>query len=98
MATAAQTLRTFEELPKEEQKKVAAEIVVRSIGDPSKRVTDNLWYIVVGTFAVVVLGGLLGLVLMIWYGKSTDVVAPFVTLAAGVLGGLLAPSPTKKVS
>ena len=96
MATAAQTLHSFGQLSQEEQKEVAAEIVVRAIGDPSAKTTDNLWYIVVGTFALVLLGGLLALVLMIWYGKSTDVIAPLVTLAAGVLGGLLAPSPTKQ--
>jgi hypothetical protein len=67
----------------------------QSLGDASPRATDNLWYIVVGTFAVVVLGGVLALVILILKGKSTEVITPLVTLAIGVLGGLLAPSPTK---
>lgn len=96
MATAAQTLETFDQLPPADQKKVAAEIVVRALGDPSAKTTDNLWYIVVSTFSALVLGGLLVLLILILKGKATDVVAPLVTLGAGVLGGLLAPTPTKK--
>lgn len=32
---------------------------------------------------------------MIYCDKPVDILAPFVALAAGVLGGLLAPSPMK---
>ena len=98
MATPAETLQTFDALTEDEQREIAAAIVVRTIGDPSAKVADNLWYIVVGTFALVVVGGLLALVVMVWNSKSTDVIAPFVTLAAGILGGLLAPSPVTKES
>ena len=94
MATVAETMQSFNALPEEEKKEVAAQ-VVQSLAPPSSNANDNLWYIVVGTFAAVVLGGLAALVIMIWHDKSTDVVAPFVTLGAGVLGGLLAPSPVK---
>ena len=93
MATVAGTMQSFEALPEEEKR---GRRTGRSITRPSFiQVNDYLWYIVVGTFAVVMLGGLLALVVMIWNDKSTDVVAPFVTLGAGVLGGLLAPSPVK---
>src|SRR5688500_8829155 len=95
MATVSQTLETFEELAPAEQKEVAAEIVVRALANASPRATDNLWYIVVGTFATLVLGGVIALVVLILKDKSTDVIAPLVALAIGVLGGLLAPSPTK---
>jgi hypothetical protein len=44
-------------------------------------------------FGVLVLGGFAAVFALVWEDKSTEVVAPFVTLAAGVLGGLLAPSP-----
>lgn len=91
-----QTLQAFDQLTPDEQKNVAAEIVVRSLGDPSPTTTNNLWYIIVGTFSALVLGGLVVLLVLLLNGKPTDVVAPLVTLGAGVLGGLMAPTPAKE--
>src|SRR6478752_4717391 len=96
MATTAETLQAFDQLTPNEQKEVAtriAQIAVRSLGDPSAATTNRLWYIVVGTFSALILGGLAALVVLVWTGKPTAVIAPLVTLGAGVLGGLLAPNP-----
>lgn len=98
MATTAETLQSFEQLTPNEQKEVAtriAQVAVRALGDPSAAAVNHLWYIVVGTFSVMILGGLAALVVLVFTGKPTDVIAPLVTLGAGVLGGLLAPNPTK---
>jgi hypothetical protein len=94
-AAAQNMLNSFDALPENEKKEVATQIVVRAIGDPSRRATDNIWYIVVLTFAILVIGGLIAVFVLLLDGKSTDVITPLVTLGVGVLGGLLAPSPTK---
>ncbi|MGZ4412802.1 MAG: hypothetical protein ACXVRZ_00265 [Gaiellaceae bacterium] len=90
-----QTLEAFDQLTTEEKKNVASQIVVRALGDPSLATTNNLWYIIVGTFSALVIGGLIVLLVLVLDGKGAGAVTPLITLGAGVLGGLLAPSPGK---
>lgn len=94
--TADETLEAFDHLSQDDQKDVFGQIAVRALGDPSADTTNNVWYIVVGTLAAVAVGGLIAVVVLVLKDKSVEVVAPFVTLALGALGGLLAPSPTQK--
>jgi hypothetical protein len=48
---------------------------------------------VVGAFILLLIGGTVLLYLLVRDGTSTEVIAPLVTGALGVLAGLLAPSP-----
>jgi hypothetical protein len=47
----------------------------------------------VGAFVVALIGGGVALVLLVNWGKPTEVIVPLVTASLGVLAGLLAPSP-----
>jgi hypothetical protein len=49
--------------------------------------------IVVSAFVVLLVGGAYLLFVLVQDGDSTEVIAPIVTGALGVLAGLLAPSP-----
>lgn len=92
-AAARDAVAQIRAMPREDQKFVAGE--VQSLHAPTSKVNDAIWLIVVLTFTVIAIGGLAAVIAMVWKGKSIDVVAPFVTLAIGILGGLLAPSPVK---
>jgi hypothetical protein len=82
------------QLSADDQKEVARQIAA-SLNDPDPATTKNLWYIIVGTLAALAIGGLAAVTALSAAGKSTDVVAPFVTLAIGGLVGIVAPSPTQ---
>lgn len=91
MDTAAKVVDAFQGLSEAEQRLAAQ--TISALPTPEGPVVAKLWLIVVGSFAVVLVGGLLLVFLLVQDGKSTEVVAPLVTAALGVLAGLLAPSP-----
>lgn len=88
------TMIQFHQLSEDEQNDVARQITA-SLNNPDPATTRNLWYIIVGTLAGLAIGGLVAVSALSAAGKSTDVVAPFVTLAIGGLVGIVAPSPTQ---
>lgn len=66
----------------------------KSIPDPTQKITDFVYQVVILTLAIVAAGGLLGLFLLALSGK--DVPQGLVALpsaAIGAMAGLLAPSP-----
>lgn len=94
MATSTEVLAAYKELPEEDQKEAAAAISAsRPLPDPPAAVVGPLWLIAVSAFALVFVGGTLGLFILIANDDETEVVVPLVTAALGVLAGLLAPSP-----
>ena len=95
MTSSTEVLAAFKELPEEDKKEAAAAIsAARPLPDPPAAVVGRLWLIAVSAFAIVFVGGTLGLFLLITNDKETEVVVPLVTAALGVLAGLLAPSPS----
>lgn len=96
MKTADDLLKMYQELPATEQAK-AAGVIQRSrpIPDPPPGYVGVLWLMVVGTFIVLLLGGTVLLYLLVRDQMTTEVIAPLVTGALGVLAGLLAPSPVR---
>ena len=94
MANSTDVLATYKELPEDDKKEVAGAIAAsRPLPEPPKNVVGPLWLIAVSAFAIVFVGGTLGLFLLIADDKETEVIVPLVTAALGVLAGLLAPSP-----
>jgi hypothetical protein len=91
--TATELLQSYEELPESEKKVAAAAISSRPLPRPPARYVGLLWVMVVGAFIAVLLGGGYLLYELVRDDTSTDVIAPLVTGAFGVLAGLLAPSP-----
>ena len=91
MKTASEVIDAYAALPQKEQHEAAR--AIRALPTPEGPVVAKLWLIVVGSFAIVLVGGLFLVYLLVQDGKSTEVVAPIVTAAIGVLAGLLAPSP-----
>jgi hypothetical protein len=94
--SADQVIEAFQQLPAAEQAKASVAIrSVRALPDAPPQVVGILWLLVVGGFVVLMLGGALLVYLLIQDDKSTEVMAPLVTAAVGVLAGLLAPSPVQ---
>jgi hypothetical protein len=92
--TSTDVLETFKQLPEDEKEVAAAAIAAsRPLPPPPEKVVGPLWLIAVSAFAIVLVGGTLGLFLLIADDKETEVIVPLVTAALGVLAGLLAPSP-----
>jgi hypothetical protein len=87
-------MSSFDTLSEGEQKDVA-NYAVQSLAPPTQKTVDNLWYVIVGTFAALMLGGVILVFILVLKGDETSVIAPFVSAALGVLAGLLAPSPVK---
>jgi hypothetical protein len=85
----------FDALSVDAQKQVA-EYAVQSLPPPSQSEVNNLWLLVVWTFAILLVGGAAAVVLMTLLGKDPKDLLPLVTAALGVLAGLLAPSPVQK--
>jgi hypothetical protein len=91
----------FHQLNPDDQKRVVRQIKQATLADPTlgdppdPRVTNNLWYIIVGTLAALAVVGLIAVTILVSLGKPADVVAPLVTLAIGGLVGIVAPSPTQ---
>jgi hypothetical protein len=96
MPTTEEILQAFQQLPPLEQAK-AAEVIraTRPLPEPPAGYVGVLWLMVVGAFIVLLLGGAFILYLLVRDGTSTEVIAPLVTGALGVLAGLLAPSPVQ---
>jgi hypothetical protein len=69
--------------------------VSRSLPEPPQPYVSVLWLMVVGAFIVLLVGGTVLLYLLVRDGTNTEVIAPLVTGALGVLAGLLAPSPVR---
>ncbi len=92
--TVEDTMIQVSQLSADDQKEVVRQIQA-SLNNPDPTTTKNLWYIIVGTLAVLAIGGLVAVTALSAAGKSTAVVAPFVTLAIGGLVGIVAPSPTQ---
>ncbi|HYX24782.1 MAG TPA: hypothetical protein VFC23_11565 [Thermoanaerobaculia bacterium] len=71
--------------------------IVRALGDPSQKTTDNIWMIVVIGFVVVLVGAFAA---MAWYYANKDInldkMLTVITTVSAFLAGLLAPSPVKK--
>ena len=96
MATADDVLKIYQELPATEQAKAAGAIQMsRPLPDPPPGYVGVLWLMVVGAFIVLLLGGTVLLYLLVQDQVTTEVIAPLVTGALGVLAGLLAPSPVR---
>jgi hypothetical protein len=95
MPSSAEVLADFKKLPENEKKEAVAAIAAAGpLAPPPEKFVGPLWLIAVGAFALVFVGGTLGLFLLIANDEKTEVVVPLVTAALGVLAGLLAPSPT----
>jgi hypothetical protein len=100
MATGDDLLKAFQQLPPLEQAKAAGAIQIsrplaEPLPEPPPRYVGILWLMVVGAFIILLLGGTILLYLLVQDGETTEVVAPLVTGALGVLAGLLAPSPIR---
>jgi hypothetical protein len=99
MATVDELLRMFQDLPPLEQAKAAGAIqaiqMSRPLPEPPPYYVGILWLMVVGAFIILLLGGTGLLYLLVRDGITTEVIAPLVTGALGVLAGLLAPSPVR---
>ena len=64
-----------------------------AIPPPEGRSLAVVWYIVLLTLAIVVIGGMLIIWSLTASGNSTEVFVGFVGAALGALIGLIAPSP-----
>jgi uncharacterized membrane protein YgcG len=94
MATADEIVQQFKQLPEPERAKAASEIqATQQLPPPPQPYVGILWLMVVGAFIVLLIGGTVLLYLLVRDGTGTEVIAPLVTGALGVLAGLLAPSP-----
>lgn len=79
-------IRAFQDLPAKDQQQIA--------GNPSQRVTDQIWLMIVGAFTLVLLASALALLYVaIWPppGESnpTQVMLPVFTSIAGILAGFI---------
>lgn len=80
-------------MSQEERKEVIR--ISGGILQPSRKVSDAIWLLVVGAFAVVLLAAFIVLAIVVVGGKEAPVLLTVFTTAAGFLAGLLAPSPVK---
>ena len=96
-------LEALRQDPAKAIKELAAE-ATRQIPDPTQPATDWIWFIIVGAFALVMIGSayVLGNTVtaevkagLTYITKSETIVTVFTTTVA-FLAGLLAPSPVKK--
>lgn len=78
-----------------QKKAFQAKAGVQPLAPLTQKDNDIVWFIVVGTLAVTLIGALGALALFVYDGKRTGLFSPIVTLVLGIFGGLLAPSPTK---
>ncbi len=83
-------IRVGQTLSAEDQRDVAQSWGLPS---PSQRVANNIWMIVVGAFALVLVGAFAAIAGSIYLGKSVDTLLTVFTTVAAFLGGLLVPSP-----
>jgi len=103
-------IATLKDMPIAGQKKVFQEIAdtktaeeraelasaVSPMGPPSTRIRDNLWLIVVGAFAIVLVGSFLALASALLFFRSNiapELILTMFTSVAGFLAGLFTPSP-----
>jgi hypothetical protein len=94
VATVQTVLQEFEALTPAEQATATRAIAAsRPLADPPPGYVGPLWIMVVSAFIVVLLGGGYMLYELVRDDISTEVIAPLVTGALGILAGLLAPSP-----
>jgi hypothetical protein len=93
-------LGLYRDLPKKQQEEFAQAV----LGPPSDRTRDLIWVIIVGAFAIVLLGSAAVLCRAVflettanatYFAKIETVVTVFTSVLA-FLSGLLAPSPVKK--
>jgi hypothetical protein len=99
MATAEEVVQQYWQLPAPERAKAALEIQAsQQLPPPPQPYVGILWLMVVGTFVVLLIGGTFLLYLLVRDNVNTEVIAPLVTGALGVLAGLLAPSPVRDSS
>ena len=91
MPGAGDVIQAYADLPDDEQLKVNR--AIRALPDPPAGYIGPIWIIIVLGFVVLLLGGGYLLYELVRDGMSTEVIAPLVTGALGVLAGLLAPSP-----
>lgn len=83
-------IRVGQTLSAEDQRDVAQSLGLPS---PSQRVANNIWMIVVGAFAFVLVGAFAAIAGYIYLGKTVDTLLTVFTTVAAFLGGLLVPSP-----
>lgn len=69
---------------------------VQPLPPASSGVNNEVWLIVIGTLAFVLVAALGCLALFVYTGKTTDLMVSVVTFVLGIFGGLLAPSPVAK--
>jgi hypothetical protein len=94
LAESTDVIKAFKELSEEEKKEAGAALAAGGqLPPPPKEFVGWLWLLAVGAFSVLMVGGAFLLYLLSTDDKSTEVIAPLVTGALGVLAGLLAPSP-----
>jgi hypothetical protein len=94
MATAEDVVQQYWQLSGSERAKAASQIQAsQQLPPPPQPYVGILWLMVVGAFIVLLIGGTVLLYLLVRDGTGTEVIAPLVTGALGVLAGLLAPSP-----
>ncbi|MEA2364038.1 MAG: hypothetical protein QOD71_3183 [Thermoleophilaceae bacterium] len=74
---------------------VAAAGLVGQLGRVAAKDIAFLWKLVIGGFVALLLGGTVLVFVLVLSGERTEVIAPLVTGALGVLAGLLAQSPTQ---
>jgi hypothetical protein len=65
----------------------------KSVGPPTGAALNVVWYIVLITLAVVIVGGMLIIWSLTREGNSAEVFVGFVGAALGALIGLIAPTP-----
>jgi phospholipase C len=72
------------------------------LSPPTPVANDNIWIIIVVSFAIVLVGGAAALTLAVFFKGngtlSSDLLLTVFTTAAGFLAGLLAPNPTRAKS
>ena len=84
----------IEEKSPKEQKEIITSIS-SPIGPPSTKIRDSLWFVVVISFALVLVGSFLTLAIGVFCGNRTspELILSMFTSVVGFLAGLFAPSP-----
>lgn len=84
-------MKAMQSLPAQAQRDIAWQF------KPGPQVTDMVWIVIVISFAIILVGAFIALVIAVFvYGKlSGDLLLTVFTTAAAFLAGLLAPSPTQ---
>lgn len=86
--------KIIEEKSLKEQKDIITSIS-SPIGPPSTKIRDSLWYVVIISFALVLVGSFLTLAIGVFWGNRTspELILSLFTSVVGFLAGLFAPSP-----